>query len=107
MRHMSGPTPTFCPVFPEDFLREARGAVRRKTALYQSIQRYQLALLLHQEPYVPHEEAGQRVGLSGAQVRRWRKRWAAGDFSVADASGRGRKPVFSPSGPGAGQGSDL
>ena len=104
---MSGPTPTFCPVFPEDFLREARVAVRRKTALYQSVQRYQLALLLHQEPYVPHEEAGQRVGLSGAQVRRWRMRWAAGDFSVADASGRGRKPVFSPSGPGAGQGSDL
>jgi hypothetical protein len=62
---MAGPTPTFCPVFPEDFLREARGAVRRKTAPYQSGQRYQLALLLHQEPYVPHEEAGQRVGVSG------------------------------------------
>jgi hypothetical protein len=107
MRPMAGPTPTFCPVFPEDFLREARGAVRRKTAPYQSGQRYQLALLLHQEPYVPHEEAGQRVGLSGVQVRRWRKRWAAGDFSVADASGRGRKPVFSPSGAGAGQGSEL
>ena len=104
---MSGPTPTFCPVFPDDFLREARGAVRRKTAPYQSVQRYQLALLLHQAPDVPHEEAGQRVGLSGAQVRRWRKRWAAGDLSVVDASGRGRKPIFSPSGPGAGQGSDL
>ena len=93
---MSGPTPTFCPVFPEEFLREARVAVRRKTALYQSVQRYQLALLLHQEPYVPHEVAGQRVGLSGAQVRRWRKRWAAGDFSVADASGRCRSPFFPP-----------
>jgi len=104
---MSGPTPTFCPVFPEDFLREARIAVQCKTAPYQSVQRYQLALLLHREPYVPHEEAGQRVGLSGCQVRRWRKRWTAGDFSVVDASGRGRKPVFSPAGPRASQGSDL
>ncbi len=107
MCHMSGPTLTFCPVFPEGFLREARIEVRRKTAPYQSVQRYQLALLLHQEPYVPHEEAGQRVGLSGCQVRRWRKRWATGDFSVADASGRGRKPVFSPAGPRAGQGGGL
>ena len=104
---MSGPTPTFCPVFPEGFLREAHIEVRRKTTPYQAVQRYQLVLLLHQEPHVPHEEAGQRVGLSGCQVRRWRKRWAAGDFSVADVSGRGRKPVFSPAGPRAGQGSSL
>ena len=43
-----------------------------------------------------HDEAGQRVGLSGCQVRRWRKPWAAGDFSVVDKSGRGRKAFFSP-----------
>ena len=104
---MSGPTPTFCPGFPEGFLREARSEVRRKTAPYQSVQRYQLVLLLHQEPHVPHKEAGQRVGLSGCQVRRWRKRWAAGDFSVADVPGRGRKPVFSPAGLRTGQGHSL
>jgi hypothetical protein len=101
---MPGPAPTFCPVFPEDFLQQAHMAVRCKTAAHQSIQRFQLALLLHEEPHVAHEEAGQRVGLSGCQVRRWRKRWAAGDFSVGDKSGRGRKACFSPPGSCAGQG---
>ena len=93
---MPGPAPTVCPVFPEGFLRQARGEVRRKTASPLSVQRYQLARLLHEEPHVGHVEAGQRVGLSGCQVRRWRKRWATGDFSVADASGRGRKAFFPP-----------
>ena len=104
---MPGPAPTFCPVFPEDFLQQARVAVRCKTAAHQSIQRYQLALLLHEAPHMAHEAAGQRVGLSGCQVRRWRQRWAAGDFSVADTSGRGRKAVFSPTGPRPGQGRRL
>jgi hypothetical protein len=104
---MPGPAPTFCPVFPEDFLQQARVAVRCKTAAHQSVQRYQLALLLHEDPHVAHEEAGPRVGLSGCQVRRWRKRWAAGNFSVVDKSGRGRKASFSPTGSGAGQGRRL
>jgi hypothetical protein len=93
---MSGPVPMCCPVFPEDFLPQAHAAVRCKTAAHQSVQRYHLALLLHEEPHVAHDEAGQRVGLSGCQVRRWRKPWAAGDFSVVDKSGRGRKAFFSP-----------
>src|SRR5262245_35051641 len=96
MRRMSGPVPVFCPVFPEDFLQQARIEVRRKTASYQAVQRLQLALLLHERPPVGHEEAGQRVGLSGRQVRRWRRRWAAGDFTVTDASGRGPKADLSP-----------
>jgi Homeodomain-like domain-containing protein len=96
---MPGPTPTFCPVFPEDFLRQAQSAGRRKTPSHQAVQRYQLALLLHQEPPLPPEEIGHRVGFSGSQVRRWRKRWTAGDCSVADTSGRGRQPTFSPAGP--------
>ena len=104
---MPGPAPTFCPLFPEDLLQQARVAVRCKTAAHQLVQRYQLALLLHEEPHVGHEEAGQRVGLSGCQVRRWRKRWAAGDFSVVDKSGRGRKAFFPPTGPCAGQGHGL
>ena len=104
---MPGPAPMFCPVFPEDFLRQARVEVRRKTGSYQSVQRYQLALLLQEELRLGHAEAGQHVGLSGCQVRRWRKRWAAGEFSVADKMGRGRKADFSPSGPGAGKGRGL
>ena len=93
---MPGLAPMFCPVFPEDFLRQARFEVRRKTASHQSVQRYQLALLLHEAPHLGHEVAGQCGGLSGRQVRRWRQRWAAGDFAVADASGRGRKAHFPP-----------
>lgn len=93
---MSGPLPAFCLVFPEDFLVDARATVRRKTAAQQLVQRCRLALLLYENPHLPHEEAARRVGLSSRQVLRWRQRWAAGDFSVADASGRGRKPVFSP-----------
>jgi Winged helix-turn helix len=104
---MPGPTPTLCPVFPEDFIQQAHLTVRRKTASHQAVQRYQLGLLLHQEPHLSHEEAGHRVGLSGSQVRRWRRRWTAGDFSVLDTSGRGRKPTFSPAGPRTDQGSSL
>ncbi len=104
---MPGPKPVSCPVFPEDFLQQARLTVRRRTASYQSVQRYQLALLLHENKYLTHTEAGRRVGLSGRQVRRWRERWAAGDFSVKDVTGGGRKPGFSPSGSCFGQSGSM
>lgn len=99
---MPGPEPSCQPAFPEDFLRQARRQIRHRTAPHQSIQRFRLALLLHYDPGLRHEQAGQQVGLSGRQVRRWRQRWAAGDCSVADALGRGRKAAFSPSGTRAG-----
>ena len=95
---MSGPYPLSCPAFPDDFLQRARWEVRCRTAPYQAVQRSQLALLLHENPSLAHEEAGRQVGLSGRQVRRWRRRWAAGNFSLADAPGRGRKADFSPPG---------
>ncbi len=103
-RDLPGPTPTFCPVFPADCLRQAHLAVRGKTAAPQSGPRYQRALRLHHEPAWPQEEAGHRVGLWGSQVRRWRPRWTAGDFAVAATAGRGRQSTFSPAGPRAGQG---
>ncbi len=96
---MPGPRPVFCPVFPDDFLQEALSAVRRRTVPYQTVQRYRLVLLLSENPHLSHEKAGEYVGLSGRQVRRWRKRWASGDFSIADVQRRGRKSCFSPSGP--------
>ena len=104
---MAGPRSAFCPVFPEDFVVEARATVRQKTAPHHHVQRYGLVLLLHENPHVDQDEAGRRVGLSGRQVLRWRQRWAAGDFSVADTPGRGRKAAFSPPGPGFGQGHRL
>ena len=95
---MSGPAPSSRPAFPDDFLQQARREVRCRTASHQAVQRSQLALLLHDNPSLAHDEAGRRVGLSGRQVRRWRRRWAAGNFSLADAPGRGRKADFSPPG---------
>ena len=104
---MPGPASPFCPSFPEDFLDQARRAIRSKTIQHRRAQRFQLALLLQHEPLLPNEAAGARVGLSGRQVRRWRQRWAAGDFGVADFPGRGRKPRFSPPGRGRRQGHRL
>jgi hypothetical protein len=104
---MSGPRSAFCPRFPEDFLVEAHATIRRKTAPYHLAQRCRLVLVLHDNPHLAHEEAGRQVGLSGRQVLRWRQRWAASDFSVADIPGRGRKATFSPPGAGRSQGHRL
>jgi hypothetical protein len=104
---MAGPRSAVCPVFPEDFVVEARATVRRKTAPHQHVQRYGLVLVLHENPHLGQEEAGRQVGLSGRQVLRWRQRRAAGDFSVTDTPGRGRKAAFSPPGSGSGQGHRL
>ena len=95
---MPGPVPVGC-TFPDDFLQEARAAVRRRTAAVQVVQRCRLVWLLQQQPRLPNEAAAEAVGLSPRQVQRWRQRWASGIFSIEDRPGRGRKPTFSPSGP--------
>jgi len=104
---MAGPHPIFCPWFPEPFLEMARKEVRRKTASQRSVQRSQLAILVHAHPDWDQERLGRHVRLSGRQVHRWRKRWAAGNFSLEDVAGRGRKADFSPSGSRMDQGPGL
>lgn len=94
---MRGPRPVPC-IFPESFLQEASATIRRRTVPVQEVQRFRLVLLLHQWPSISHEAAAKVVGLSARQVQRWRRRWAAGDFTVDDQPGRGRKPDFSPTG---------
>jgi hypothetical protein len=94
---MRGPRPTLC-IFPEDFLQEARQTIHQRTAPFQDVQRFCLVLLLQEQPQIGSEAAAAQVGLCARQVRRWRQRWAAGDFSIADLEGRGRKATFSPSG---------
>jgi hypothetical protein len=95
---MRGPRPTPCS-FPEYFLQEARTTVRRRTAAVRDVQRSRLVLLLHDQPDLSPDDAAPVVGLSARQVQRWRRRWVAGDFSIEDEQGRGRKPTFSPVGP--------
>jgi Homeodomain-like domain len=92
---MPGPTPALC-TFPKAFVQEARATVRRRTAAVQTVQRFRLVLLFHEHPSLTNDEAAAVVGLSARQVQRWRSRWAAGDFSIEDHSGRGRKATFSP-----------
>src|SRR5947209_7224006 len=103
---MPGPKPVFC-TFPDAFLQVARDTVRRRTAAVQTVQRFRLALLLHAQPLLANEPAAAAAGLSPRQVQRWRKRWAAGDFSVDDLPGRGRKATFSPPRPRRGPGHRL
>ena len=95
---MPGPLPTPC-TFPDDFVQDALETVRRRTAAVQVVQRYRLVLLLHELPSLRNEDAAEAVGLSPRQVQRWRSRWAAGDFSIDDHPGLGRKPAFSSAGP--------
>lgn len=103
---MRGPKPAAC-TFPAEFLQEARRVVRQRTAAVQAVQRFRLVLLLHDQPTLGNEVAGAAVGLSARQVQRWRRRWSAGDWSVADLAGRGRKADFSPAGSGSGQSHGL
>ena len=103
---MPGPDPARC-TFPDAFLQEALDTVRRRTVAVQAVQRFRLVLLLQQDPAIGNDEAAALVGLSARQVQRWRSRWAAGDFSVEDRPGRGRKPAFSPTGSGIGSSDGL
>ncbi len=94
---MPGPRPALC-TFPDEFVQEALDTVSRRTVAVQTVQRFRLVLLLHEQPSLGNDEAAEAVGLSARQVQRWRSRWATGDFSIDDHSGRGRKAAFSPSG---------
>ena len=104
---MRGPFPSSRPEFPPPFLEQAATIAGQRTVSYQWRQRAALVLLVSQQPLVSSSEAAQRVQLQPRSVRRWRHRWATGDFSLDDKPGRGRKANFSPSGPRAGQGGRL
>jgi hypothetical protein len=104
---MRGPLPSYRPEFPPPFLEQAEKIAWQRTVPYQLRQRAVLGLLLSQQPLVSNSEAAQRVQLHPRSVRRWRHRWATGDFSLDDQPGRGRKADVSPSGPCTGQGGRL
>src|SRR5262245_32801838 len=107
MPPMRGPLPSYRPEFQSTFLEQAATIAWQRTVPYQLRQRAALVLLLAQQPLVSNSEAAQRVQLHPRSVRRWRHRWAMGDFALDDKPGRGRKADFSPPGPRAGQGGRL
>lgn len=104
---MRGPAPTYRPNFPPDFLEQAQKIVRQRTVQYYRWQRATLVLLLHTQPLLSNSAAAAQVHLHPNSVRLWRQRWANGHFSLEDASGRGSKPWFSPSGRSGGQSSRV
>jgi len=93
---MPGPSPRYRPTFPDEFLAEARRLAAARTAASHLRQRAQLVLLLHQQPTLSNVAVAARLDLHPNCVRRWRQRWATSHWTLEDASGRGRKPVFSP-----------
>jgi hypothetical protein len=93
---MPGPLPHYRPSFPDAFLAEARRLVAARTAAAHLRQRARLVLLLHEYPLISNAAVAARLDLHPNGVRRWRQRWAEGNFTLQDAPGRGRKPTFSP-----------
>lgn len=95
---MPGPSPHYHPTFPDDFLAAASRLVAARTSASHLRQRAQMVLLLHEHPLISNVDLAARLDLHPNCVRRWRQRWGQGDFTLHDAPGRGRKPVFSPPG---------
>ncbi len=60
---MPGPMPALC-TFPDDFVQEALDTVSRRTVAVQTVQRFRLVLLLHEQPSLGNDEAAESVGLS-------------------------------------------
>jgi len=104
---MAGPAPKYQPAFTADDLVHCEQTVRRSHAPQNQVARAKLALLLHEQPALDNVAAGRRLGKHANWVRYWRKVWATERFRLADQGGQGRKPAFSPSGGGDGQGAGL
>jgi hypothetical protein len=95
---MPGPAPVYRPVFPPAFLEQAERVVHQRTIAFQLRQRAHRVLLCHHQPLVSQTAAAAPVQLHANSVRLWRQRWARGDCVLEDNAGRGRTPLFSPSG---------
>ena len=104
---MAGPLPWYRPLFPAALAEQAQGIVRQRTVAYQLRHSAELVLRLEADPHLANSRAAAEVHLHPNAVRYWRRRWAGGEFCLADAPGRGRKSGFSPAGAGAGQSRGL
>jgi hypothetical protein len=93
---MRGPLPSYRPEFPPTFLEQAEKLAWQRTVPYQVRHRAALVLLLFQQLLLSNSEAAQWVPLHPRSGRRWRHRWATGDFCLDDKPGRGSKAAFPP-----------
>ena len=84
------------PNFSEEDLAKARSCARRHNAAHTLVRRAQLALLIHPEPDLTHEESGGRIGLDKEPVYKWRRRWTIHGFSLVDALRSERPRSFPP-----------
>jgi len=104
---MPGPLPFYQPAFVAEDIAQCERVVRQHTAPQAQVFRAKLALLLHAQPALDNPTAARQLGKHANWVRYWRRIWATQGFRLADQPGRGRKPVFSPSGRGHRQGLGL
>ena len=104
---MAGPAPKYQPVLTAAEVALCERTVRRHSAPQAQVYRAKLALLLHEAPGLDNVAAGTRLGKHENWVRYWRKIWATEGFRLTDRGGQGRKPAFSPSGGGDGQGAGV
>ena len=72
------------PEFPPTCLAQAEKLAWQRTVPYQLRQPAALVLLLSHQPLMLTREAAQRVQRHPRSVRRWRHRWATGDFALDD-----------------------
>ena len=93
---MRGPEPHYQSEFPSSFVEQARDLSQRRTVPHQTWQRARLVVLLDEDPARTNPAAAREVGVHENTVRKWRKRWAEGDFSLDDKPGRGRKRTYAP-----------
>jgi transposase len=100
---MPGPCPVYTPRLTVEQVVQAERMASQLQAPYAHVQRARLALRLHHEPELDNVALATELGQHPNWVRKWRQRWSGEGFSLADKTGRGRKPRFSPSGAQLGQ----
>jgi transposase len=100
---MPGPSPLYRPTFTVEQLAQVELIAHQRQAPHAQVQRAQLAFLLHQQPDLDNASLAKQLGHHANWVYKWRKRWTEEGFCLEDKQGRGRKPLFSPSGAQLGQ----
>jgi hypothetical protein len=94
---MRGRKPSFTIQLPATHLQELEHRLRSTNLKHGLARRARLLLLLHHGHTL--KDAARTAGLTVRNARKWARRYLSqGLPGLADKSGRGRKPAFSPPG---------